>query len=154
MSTIKELIRQLADSGQENYCVVGIVKSVEGLSCTVEPVNGDADILDVRLTAGENDDQFFYLIPKLDSVVVVSFLNKHAGYVSMFSEVSEIRAKIGESLYEMDEAGFKIAKGNDTMLEVISLIIESVNQILVLQGNNPNYQKLNQALQKAKNILK
>ena len=43
---------------------------------------------------------------------------------------------------------------NDTMKEVMTLIIEAVQQIVVLQGNNPNYVKLTQALVKVNNLLR
>jgi len=152
LSTIKQLIQQLAESGDKLTSLVCRVKSVDGYTCDVEPINGDADILAVRLVADEKDD-FFVLVPKVDSLVIVSFLNETAAYVSMFSEVSEIKYKIGTAQYSVKESGFMMKKGADTIKDVIRLIIEGVQQILVVQGNNPDYAKLTQALTKLNNIM-
>lgn len=152
MSTIKEIIQKLAKGGGESNSMVCLVKKVDGLSCDVEPINGDADILDVRLVADEKED-VFVLLPKIGSMVIVTFLTETAAFVSMISEVSEVKYKIGTSFYSVTESGFLIKRGNDNVKDVIKLIIEAVQQILVVQGNNPNYEKLTQALTKLNNIM-
>jgi hypothetical protein len=153
LSTLKELIQQLAHNGDEKYSIVGKVKSVDGLVCDVEPINGDADILDVRLVADETE-KLFVLIPKVDSIVVVSFITKEVAFISMVSEVSEVKYKIGTSFYSVTSDGHLIQRGDDTLKQVIQLVIEAVQQIVVLQGNNPDQVKLTQALNKLNNLLR
>jgi len=150
---IKELIQQLADTGEEMYSKVCTVKSVDGLTCVCEPIDGDAEILDVRLVADE-DEQLFVLVPKVDSVVVVSFLTKEAGFVSMVSKIDEVKFKIGQTFYSANSDGFLIKKGNDTLKQIVQMVIESIQQIVVLYGNNPDYSKLAQALIKLNNLLR
>lgn len=156
MLTIKEIVQQLSNDGEwfENDRVkVCKVVSVDGFSCVVDPIDGDTRIEDVRLIADETDE-FFVLIPKVESIVVVSFLTQNSAYVSMVSEVIEVKYKIGTALYSMTEAGFLLQKGNDTLKQAIILVIEAVQQIVVMQGNNPNYAKLTQALNKINNLLR
>lgn len=153
MLTIREIITQLANDGGEYYSKVCRVKSINGLVCDCTPVDGDADILDVRLIADENEE-FFVLVPAVDSVVLVSFITKEAAYVSMVSKISEIKYKIGDAYYSVTQDGFLFQKGNDTMKQAMTLIIEAVQQIVVMYGNNPNYAKLTQALTKVNNILR
>jgi hypothetical protein len=151
--TIKEIVTQLASDGGEYYGKVCLVKSVDGLVCDCEPVDGDADILDVRLIA-DDSEEFFVLVPAVGSIVIVEFLTKEASYVSMVSKVSEVKYKIGTAYYSTTEAGFLIQKGNDTMKQALVLIIEAVQQIVVMYGNNPDYLKLTQAMTKINNLLR
>lgn len=153
MLTIKEIVKQLASDGGEYYGKVCKVKSVNGLVCDCEPVDGDADILDVRLIADESDE-FFVLVPAVDSIVVVEFITKEAAYISMVSKISEIKFKIGETYYSATDEGFLIKKNADTLKQILTLIIEAVQVVLVLQGNNPDYVKLTQALTKVNNLLR
>ncbi|MGQ0737668.1 MAG: hypothetical protein ACT4OJ_01285 [Bacteroidota bacterium] len=153
MLTIKEIVTHLSNEGGEYYGKVCRVKSVNGLVCDCEPVDGDADILDVRLIADESEE-FFVLVPAVDSIVVVEFLTKEAAYVSMVSKVSEVKFKIGTAYYSATDVGFLIKKGDDTLKQVMTLIIEAVQQIVVMYGNNPNYAKLTEALAKVNNLLR
>jgi hypothetical protein len=58
------------------------------MTCDCSPINGDANFLDVRLNA--NYKKGFTLIPKDNSVVIISQLSDATAYVSMVSEVDEI----------------------------------------------------------------
>lgn len=89
-SSIKDAIRQLVKTDDVLYSVLCTVKSVDTTNniCDCEPINGDADLLEVRLMA--QNETGFLIIPKVDSVVVVTMINKYTGYVAMFSEVEKI----------------------------------------------------------------
>lgn len=152
MLTIKEIVQLLAHNGDESYGHVCTVKSVDGLVCDVEPINGDAPILDVRLVADETENKFI-LVPKVGSIVIVQFLTKEAAYVSMVSQISQVLWKIGESYLSCTEDGFVMKKGDDDMKEVLNLIIEAVEFIIVMQGRNPDRLKLANAKEKVNNIF-
>lgn len=90
----KELIdalRSITKPNNNGFSKVCTVDSVDltNLTCYCVPINDDADIQEVRLMA--NNDNGFLLIPKVDSIVVVSFLSDSSAYVSMVSKVSEIQ---------------------------------------------------------------
>jgi len=87
--TIIDAIREIA--GVEGaFGVVCTVKSVNDTDrlCDCTPVDGGADILEVKLMA--NADKGFYVIPKVGSFVIVAKTSPSAGYIAMFSEVSDI----------------------------------------------------------------
>ena len=87
--SILDSVRELA--GVENaFGVVCTVKSVNESDrlCDCTPVDGGADILEVKLMA--NIDKGFYVIPKVGSFVIVSKTSPSAGYIAMFSEVDNI----------------------------------------------------------------
>ncbi len=153
MLTIKEIIRQLADDGSEVYGKVCKVTEVNGMVCNCSPIDEDADIIDVRLVADESTE-FFVLVPAVDSYVVVQFLSKETAYISMVSKVTEVKYKIGESYYSVTDDGFLLQKGNDTLKQILTLIIQSQQQIMVMYGNNPDYAKLTQAQNKTNNLLR
>ena len=69
-------------------CTVSAV-SLADLTCTCTPVNGDADLLDVRLISQSANG--FLILPSVDSIVIVSSIDNLTYYVSMFSEVDEIQ---------------------------------------------------------------
>jgi hypothetical protein len=58
------------------------------MTCDCAPINGDADFLDVRLNADYTKG--FTLIPKKNSVVIVSQLSDATAYVAMYSDVDQI----------------------------------------------------------------
>lgn len=90
MSNIKDLIQQLAKT-ENTDCILCTVNSIDltAKTCYCIPINGDADLIDVKLIA--NDNKGFLLIPEVDSVVIVSNIQNSSYYVSMFSKVSEIQ---------------------------------------------------------------
>ena len=60
-------------------------------TCYCEPINGDSEIQNVKLTTNITGAGVgFLLIPKINSLVVVTFLDNSSAYVSMVAEVDEV----------------------------------------------------------------
>lgn len=74
-------------------------------TCTCEPVDGDADILEVRLQASMGKDKGFVLIPKKDSYVYVGFFNKHAGVILLTEVIDKVMIDIEQTSMLMDQDG-------------------------------------------------
>lgn len=86
----KALIKLIEEVSPHHDCVCSVTSvNLTDLTCLCEPINGDADIVDVRLITDESKG--FVIIPPVGSKVTVSFLNDSTAYVSQFSTVSEIR---------------------------------------------------------------
>ena len=93
MDVIGKMLRTITeDKTAEIYSVICTVKSVDEVKRTadVAPINGNAEIFDVRLQSSLNGSNGLCIFPVVGSVVVVTFLNKLTGYVSLFSEVDKI----------------------------------------------------------------
>lgn len=92
--SLKEAIRamQADQSIQTTLCKV---ISVDGLLCDCEPVNGDADILEVRLNASGLNG--FVITPKVDSLVMVTKFERFEAFISSFSDVESIAFNGGEN---------------------------------------------------------
>ena len=88
---LKDLIQQLADRGDELYCVLGTVISIneEDHTCDVARVDGNADLLGVRLGLGDNPA--IKIKPSLNSLVICAMLSKYDACVVMYSQVDEIQ---------------------------------------------------------------
>jgi hypothetical protein len=159
--TIQDAIKLLAGNGDRRSLSVGAsgagivckVKELDGLNCVCEPVDGSADITDVRLVADDAEDGFV-LVPAVDSYVVVEMINATAGYLGMVSKVTEVYWKVGTVLVSVNNQGVLIQKGNDTMKQILTLLIEAIQVVVVLQGSNPDYAKLTQALTKVNNLTR
>ena len=91
VDSIKKAIREIAKTGDEVYSIVCKVDSVDtsAKTCDCAPIDGRADLLGVRLMA--QNQTGFLILPKVNSVVVVTMINGFTGYVAMFSEVDEIQ---------------------------------------------------------------
>lgn len=87
---IKSAIQLLAKDGAETNFILCTVSSVNTTkkTCICEPVSGGADLMGVKLMA--KNQTGFYIIPKVDSHVVVCVQND-LSFVTMFSEVQEIQ---------------------------------------------------------------
>jgi hypothetical protein len=65
-----------------------------------------------------------------------------------------VEITIGSVQLLVNETGVVIKKGDDNLLQALQLLIESVLQISIIYGNNPNFMKLNESLRIIQNILK
>lgn len=91
VDNIREALKGLSKTNEEIYSIVCSVDSVDtaNKTCDCTPKDGSADLLEVRLMA--QNQTGFLIIPKVNSIVVVTMINRNTGYVSMFSEVTEIQ---------------------------------------------------------------
>lgn len=124
--TIADSIKLLSNKKDNNYNVVCTVKSFDSTenTCYCLPINGDADIFGVRVIS--DNKKGFLLIPKVGSVVIVSFLDNALPFISMFSEVDKI--EINGSNYE------GIVKVNELVTKINSLE-NLINNILTTLKN-------------------
>ncbi|CAB4128063.1 hypothetical protein UFOVP105_15 [uncultured Caudovirales phage] len=90
---IAELLKGIVnDPSLEVYSIVCSVLSVDETERTIDakPINGDAEIFGVRLQSSINSAVGVVSIPKVDSFVIVTFLNKLTGYVALCTEIDKI----------------------------------------------------------------
>jgi hypothetical protein len=90
--TIKEIIERAAKGDDELYSVVATVNEVDesARTCTCTPIDGGAQLFDVRLQAGTGAETGLVQIPTKESQVVVTFLSKDTAFISLFVEVEKV----------------------------------------------------------------
>lgn len=89
---IGDLIRKLAKTDEELYSLPCKVVEVSGEVAEVAPLNGDANILDVKITSGASSTPLL-ITPLKDSVVIVTFLSKDTAFISLYSEIETIQLR-------------------------------------------------------------
>jgi hypothetical protein len=122
---IQQILQQLLLDGHELYGKVCKVDKVNGMSCDCSPIDGSAAVNDVRITADFDSANKFVLIPKVGSLVIVSFLNNDIGYVSMVNEVSEVLYKNGDTVFRVDDK-FLLASGTENLLTLMLDLIQAM----------------------------
>nr|DAN29366.1 MAG TPA: baseplate protein [Caudoviricetes sp.] len=131
---IKELIQQLANTGQELYAKVCKVTSVdeENQTADVEPLDGSSPIYDVYLVVNMEQGGF-YLQPKVGSLVCVAFINKETAIVvgssaldkvECTSEGFSLKIENGKIQIKNEQTDFKSLL-NDLLIELKSAIIQT-----------------------------
>lgn len=132
---IREQLREIMKGNEEVYSLVGKVKSIDAAkrTCVVEPINEDADLLDVRLQAEQESSTGIYTKPKVGSYVVVTFLGKNTAYIALCSEIDSVEIKINAQTITIDGAngvdisGFlKVASATSDLKSAISELIDLV----------------------------
>ena len=131
---IKQLIQQLAYTGQELYAKVCKVTSVdeENQTADVMPLDGSSPIYDVYLVV-DMEQGGFYLQPKVGSLVCVAFIGKETAIVvgssaldkvECTSEGFSLKIEKGKIQIKNEQADFKILL-NDLLTELKSAIIQT-----------------------------
>jgi hypothetical protein len=128
---LRDALRSLVKPNNDGFSKVCTIDSVDltTLTCYCVPLNGDADIINVRLMA--NIDNGFLLIPEVNSIVVVSFLSDDSAYVSLVSKVSEVQlnGKNFDGLVKVQELTDKL---NALENKVNDLITACSSQVVTL----------------------
>ena len=131
---IKQLIQQLAYTGQELYAKVCKVTSVdeENQTADVEPLDGSSPIYDVYLVVNMEQGGF-YLQPKVGSLVCVAFINKETAIVVGTSELEKVTCTLkgfslkienGKIQIKNEQANFKTLL-NELLTELKNAIIQT-----------------------------
>ena len=118
-------------------------------TCEVTPLNGDADIPEVRLTASIDAEVIggVIFIPKVGSSVIVSFLeaSETEAYISRFGEVEKVIIKFSETAFiELSEQEVRYQNQetevnftpNSQRFKVGELFFEIKGDKLLLNGEN------------------
>ena len=102
---IKDIIQLLAQSGEEFYCKVCIVESVDEKARTVDctPIDEGAQILAVNLQANQENNTGIIAFPKVGSFVVIGFLNQAAAVVLLYDEIEKIEIAIGNTSLKINK---------------------------------------------------
>jgi len=109
---------------------------------------------DCRLKAVVKAGNKVLLIPAVDSNVLVGKIENSDEYIVIsVDEITEMVVLVDDVRFKVDASGFLFQKDNDTLKQILTLIVQSVLGIVVLQGRNPDYIKLQQSLVKINNLL-
>ncbi len=142
---LRRAIRALAgDENAELYSIVAKVVSVDTAekTCEVAPIDGTANISDVRLAPDGAVEPGILPVPAVDSVVIVDMINDSDGYVAMYSAVDSliIRTTSGNILQLQDGSlgGIPIVSNLTSRLNAIEQDINQLKSIFSAWTPAPN----------------
>lgn len=148
INSIRKIVESIPiDSRNVRAKVVAV--NEEERTCEVEPLNGDADIPDARLTASIDPEMLggIVFIPKVGSFVIASFLDASdtEAYISNFGEVEKVIVKFSETVFvELSEGRFHYKNGQTEVnftssqqsFKVGEIFFEIQQDKLLLNGEN------------------
>ena len=95
--------------------------AVNGDFADLTPLNGDAGIFDVKLTAGTSNTPFL-ITPTVGSTVLATFLSKDTAFVSLYSEIDSIKIRGDQfgGLVKVQEVVDKLNRLEDKINDLVS----------------------------------
>jgi hypothetical protein len=150
---LKRLQDLSSDVGPLNSLLAQVVSINEDeRTCVI--LDDDIEIFDVRLSPVVNEKESVTIFPKEGSWVLAIRIEDDTDWMVVAAdEIDKIRFKVGDVVFEQTSNGVLIKNGNDTLKDILKLIIEAVQKIAVIYGSNPDFVKLSQALSKTNNLL-
>lgn len=157
---ISGVIKKISKSSDEVYAKVCEVLEVNTQEITVDvkPIDGTAEIFDVRLQA-ESETGGLVIFPKVGSMVLVVFLNKNNASVVNTSEITKYELKIENSEllidkdaflvkienveFQIDQEGFLLKKENETLKKLMSDLIKAIKLMKFTTNNGPTINLIN-----------
>lgn len=134
---IGDLIKNLARTGDEVYSLACKFVSIDSDGfAELEPLNGDPNLIDVKLIAGASDNPLL-VTPAVDSVVLATFLSKDTAFISLYSDVEsiELRGSDFGGVVKVEELVAKINRLEDKVNDLITKFNSHTH--LYVPGANP-----------------
>lgn len=151
---IKELLQKFSQQFGPMIIVEADVLSINEDDTMVVELPGEITIDDVRLKSIVKDGSSFKITPAVGSTVCIGRIGSSEEWILIStSNIQNMMVAFDSLVFRLREDGLYLKKGNDNIKEVFENIIESVMQIVVMNGNNPDYNKLQTALQKTQNLF-
>jgi hypothetical protein len=135
--------------------LMGKVKSVDENEMTCVIDDDGFEIPEVRLRPVLDGNESLTIYPKAGSwCLAVRLEDTEEWMLIAAGEIDKYRIKQNDLVFEMDGQKFLIEKQGANLMEIIKGICEACMQIVVIQGNNPDYEKLTDALTKIQLLFK
>jgi hypothetical protein len=118
--------------------------------------------LKARLAAVINDSkEKFFLYPKIGSVVLVAPIEEdiHQLHIIKYSDIEQLRLRIGDTDFCIDKDGFNFKKENESLRSLLLELIEGIKNLKFTTNFGPTINMINIAdftavETKFKNLLK
>ncbi|MCK0202665.1 hypothetical protein MWN41_06485 [Ornithobacterium rhinotracheale] len=155
---MKELFRQLAQTGDEIYAKICEVVSVnaENHTADLKPLDGSSPIDDAYLMA-EGKAGGIYAEPAVGSLVCAVFISKEIAVVVGNSELKEFQIKIKQTELKIDHSGFLLRKENETLKALMADLIATIKRMKFTTNTGSTIKLINEpeftALEKRFNNL-
>lgn len=148
MSDRKDMIRERLKkiSGEEGPIQTILLKVVnrnDGEKTITAEDDDEVQYEDIRLAAILNSNKSIIIYPAAGSFVLCQRIEQDHDWMVIWAEkVDKMSINSGTSIMESDGTKWTIKNNAANLKDVIENIIEAVQQVVVMYGNNPDYAKL------------
>jgi hypothetical protein len=131
---IRDYIKTLSNHQSETRILIGEVTAIDTKKrvCDVQPHNGDAVILDVRLQVIEGNTNGFFVLPKKGSEVAVIMFDDYLGCVVQTSEIDSVEILIQGKSLMLDKKGVSIKSASANLKDLMDDIISEADDLYTI----------------------
>jgi|BioPla2DNA2_1021312.scaffolds.fasta_scaffold10529_8 ribosome-associated translation inhibitor RaiA len=165
---IANSIRELAGEAHYDTMLCEVVSIDDEKTCTVKTVLSGVEYPNVKLSANIMQDKGVYVTPAVGSYVLVTLVDKLNGFISMYSDVDTINAKIDTSvnfrvndkyIIKIEDGILTIENDSYSLRKAFDDFIAAIEKMTVTTGVGPSGTPVNIAefkaiAQKLDNFLK
>ena len=128
---LRKAIQNASKGNDEIYSFVGEVLNIDTSkrTCDVRPLNGSADLFDVRLQAVEGNTGGWFLLPKKGSKIIVSFTSNVSAYAAAFSEIDEQSLQIGTLKMRANTVGVHWENNGGDLRKIVDALVEKSEKV-------------------------
>ncbi|AYD48198.1 hypothetical protein [Arachidicoccus soli] len=153
---IRKRLYEIAAQYSPAPTLLAKVKSVaeDTMVCVLTDTVSGQDIPNVRLRPVLDGGQSLTLIPSIGAWGFAARIENTDSWALIdASQFDKWRINVAQAVLEQSANGLLVQNGTDKLSDALNLIIDAVSQIIVFQGQNPDYVKLEEAKTKIQNIL-
>ena len=152
---IRKRLREFAGEVGPQQTMLAIVKDVDEaeFTCTLKDEDDGFEYPGIRLRPVLDGMEGLTLFPQVGTWAFAIRIEEDDDWMLLaVGQVQKWRLTIGDTVLEQTGSGLLVSRDNTTLKNALINIIEAVQKIIVLQGNNPDYNKLT-AAKSAINLL-
>ena len=139
-----QAIQQIIKANEKMIIVSGIVKEVRADAIDVTR-KSMPDIIDVRFNAVLNGvSNKFKIVPKVGTAVLCGIIESDISEAVLLTcgEVDKVEITIDTLQFELSNAGVNIKNQNENLKTVINDLIDELDKIKIIYGNDINHLQL------------
>lgn len=130
MDNIRDIINEIVKKQIPVVSIPARVTAVDESKGLIdaEPLDGSAELLDISINAEQDDSAGIVAVPAVDSVVLITMIDKNRGFVSLSSVVDKVFIKIKDISLEVDEDNIKLDGDGDGGLTITPTLRTELNK--------------------------
>lgn len=146
MDSVQDAIQRLGNTGDELYAKVCKVIKVdaENKVCDLQPVDDSGELFDIPFNADVAVDGLINQ-PKVDSHVLVVFLDKHNAQICNISGLDKSFLKIGNVEFKIDATGFMLKKQNENLKLLMHDFLTAIKEMSFTTNTGNTIRLINEA---------
>ncbi|RTL47461.1 MAG: hypothetical protein EKK39_14245 [Sphingobacteriales bacterium] len=152
---IREALQQWAERFGPRPTILAKVVAVDELNYTCDLQDDDGtQFYGIRLRPVLDGNEAVTQFPSIGTWAIAVRIESDEDWMLLTAgQIDKIRVSIGAATFQITNQGFLLQNGAAEMWQAFSLLFQALEKIVVLQGTNIDYVKLEQSKQTFKTLL-